>query len=96
MQALTRHKGSLVCLAISRRRLLSGSVDSSIKVGSSGKWGGRVHVHQTVCVVLCLCRVDCLVLSPADLAVMRTQATRMEAGVGCYTNWICESFYFSQ
>ena len=32
MQALTRHEGSVVCLAISRGRLFSGSVDSSIKV----------------------------------------------------------------
>jgi len=35
VQTLVRHESSVTCLALSRGRLYSGSVDSTIKVGGS-------------------------------------------------------------
>jgi E3 ubiquitin-protein ligase TRAF7 len=32
-QTLVRHEGSVACLAVSRGRLFSGAVDSTVKVG---------------------------------------------------------------
>ena len=32
-QTLLRHQGSVACLAVSRGRIFSGSVDSTVKVG---------------------------------------------------------------
>lgn len=34
-QTLLRHQGSVACLAVSRGRIFSGSVDSTVKVGNS-------------------------------------------------------------
>lgn len=36
-QTLLRHQGSVACLAVSRGRIFSGSVDSTVKVGNSTK-----------------------------------------------------------
>lgn len=36
-QTLLRHQGSVACLAVSRGRIFSGSVDSTVKVDNSTK-----------------------------------------------------------
>ena len=47
-QTLVRHESSVTCLAISRGRLFSGSVDSSIKVGVAYISGRGLHLYLCV------------------------------------------------
>ena len=65
-QTLVRHESSVTCLAISRGRLFSGSVDSSIKVSihyiiSNEKYG---RCTKNIPALKLVYSVNCMKMSP--------------------------------
>ena len=46
-QTLVRHQGSVACLAVSRGRIFSGAVDSTVKVGNNTKYCS-VEFHRSI------------------------------------------------